>query len=95
MVDRKQIQHVMASGKDRLLLYDISSPRNLDPSIRKVKNVSLHDMETLNLHNVSDEKNNQAILKKASVFIKEQGFALFNEIILHGSNSMELEKADI
>ena len=45
LIKREQIENIMSKRKEKLLLLDISTPRNIDPSIYTIVNVCLYDLD--------------------------------------------------
>ena len=54
LIDKNLVEGVMIKRKENLLLFDISSPRNIDPSIAEIKDVFLYDLDSLKINNFHD-----------------------------------------
>ena len=95
LLDKKHITTAMKEGKEKLLLLDIGSPRNLDPSIHGIDNVYLCDLDMLNPFFSDKKQEFQELLEKADIIIQNQDLELMHDMCLENSssNKMELEEA--
>jgi glutamyl-tRNA reductase len=64
LINRAQVESIMIDRKDLLLLLDISTPRNIDPSISDIDSVSLYDLDHLDtIHNQNTQKIEKLLVK--------------------------------
>jgi glutamyl-tRNA reductase len=71
LLHKLQMESVMRKRRDMLLLFDISSPRNMDPSISDIDNVFLHDLDSLKSGNLHEIKEKQVMIKSALQIIDQ------------------------
>src|SRR5262245_44608524 len=45
LIERTELETIMAQRKQPLLLFDLAVPRDIDPSCREIEGVSLHDVD--------------------------------------------------
>ena len=95
LVHKSKIKNIMQIRTERLLLFDISSPRNIDPSIREIENVLLFDLDTLNIDNTYQNKEKQNMIDNAILLIDEYPIALHDVLESNGFevDLLQLEEA--
>ena len=71
IVCKSQIESLMYTRKNSLTLLDISTPRNIDPSIRDIVNVDLFDLDHLHNTNIAEVCNDSESLEEAEKHIVE------------------------
>ena len=65
LLHKLQMESVMEKRRDMRLLFDISSPRNIDPSISDIDNVCLYDLDSLKSGNLHEIKGKQVMMNSA------------------------------
>ena len=78
MLDSRQIDTIMSKRKKKLLLIDLSTPRNMEPSICNIENICFYDLDPLNTSASKNTKVNQQLLAKAEHVIKENSQKFVN-----------------
>lgn len=73
LIKREQIENIIKERKNTLLLLDISTPRNMDPSIRYIKNVCFYDLDNLGAIASNNRKLNKESLARAEMIIQNHG----------------------
>ena len=87
----------MSKRKEKLLLLDISTPRNIDPSIYNIVNVCLYDLDYFGAITAKNRKKNKVSLEKAQMIIQKHSQKLmgwFNLQDLQESNLELIEAGD-
>ncbi len=95
LLDKKQITIAMKERKEKLLLLDISSPRNLDPSINAIDHVHLCDLDMLNPFFSDKKQEFQELLDKADIIIQNQDVELMHGMCLENSSSKDVELEEV
>ena len=91
LIGRKQIEYIMGKRNEKLLLLDLSVPRNFDPSIYDIGNVHLYSLDHLDTIVLKNIKKNNEALEKAELIIKEHSQELMNWFQLIKLQEIELE----
>ena len=94
MIARNQIENIMGQNKDKILIIDISTPRNVDPSIHDIKNVFLYDLDHLNAIVYNNRKKNKEVLEKAAMIIQNHSRKLMKRLQLKYLMKTDLELAE-
>ena len=71
LIDKKQIEGIMVKRKNNLLFFDISSPRNIDPSIAEINDVFLYDLDSLKINDFHDMSEKKIIINSALDIIEK------------------------
>lgn len=80
LVHKSQIKNIMKTRRETLLLFDISSPRNIDPSTCDIENVFLFDLDTLHIDNAYQSKEKQNMIDNALQLIDRYPIELHDDL---------------
>jgi len=70
LMSRDQIKNIMKRKKEKLLLLDLSTPRNIDPSVHDIDNVCIYDLDHLDAISSKNWKKNEEALSNAEMIVK-------------------------
>ena len=93
LIKRDQIENIMNKRTNELLLIDISTPRNMEPSIHEIGNVSLYDLDHLDAIVSTNRRNIKETLVKAEIIIQNHSKKLLEWIQLNALKETEPELA--
>ena len=95
LLDELQIKNIMQTRRETLFLFDISSPRNIDPSICDIENVFLFDLDTLHIDNAYQSKEKQNMIDNALQLIDQYPIELHDDLESKGFgvDLLQLEEA--
>ena len=91
LIKREQIENIMSKRKEEFLLLDISTPRNIDPSIYDIVNVYLYDLDHFGAITTKNRKKNKVSLEKAEMIIQKHSQKLMGRFNLEGLQESNLE----
>ena len=95
LIKRDQIEKIMKKRKNTLLLFDISTPRNMEPAIRNIDNVILYDIDHLDALASKNSKDINKALAKAEIIIQSYSLDVmkwFNSLRLQEARLVPLEE---
>ena len=75
LIEKEQIEKIMNRRKETFLILDISTPRNVNPSIRNIDNVSLYDLDHLKVIASQNSEKHRGLLMKSDLIIRENSKA--------------------
>ena len=70
LIMRNQIENIMSERTEMILFMDLSTPRNIDPSIHDINNVCIYDLDHLDAISSINRKNNQEALSNSEMIVK-------------------------
>ena len=70
LISRDQIDNIMKRKKEKFLLLDLSTPRNIDPSAHDINNVCIYDLDHLDAISSINREKNQESLSNAEIIVK-------------------------
>ena len=88
LIDKNLIEGVMIKRKENLLLFDISSPRNIDPSISEIDDVLLYDLDSLKIDSFYDMHEKKFMINSALDIIEKY---FIDNIDISGVEEIEID----
>ena len=93
LIKRDQIENIMNKRTKELLLIDISTPRNMEPSIHEIGNVSLYDLDHLDAIASNNRRKIKETLVISEIIIRKHSQKLLEWIQLKTLKETEPELA--
>ena len=94
LIGNEQIKNIMSERKEKLLLIDLSTPRNIDPSICDLDNVVLYDLEYLDVIASKNKRINKKTIEAAEMIIQDHSRELMDRFYLNDLKGKILELAE-